>query len=96
MESIENLERERSERSRTQLSIKEKGVESRKSHQITCLDLEEMFGENYIRRLTTFYEEEVDEILSVCKEILKPTGPGRHYCDMKCRVIIYLTWLTSG
>lgn len=68
----------------------------RKYRDITCEDLYNNFGPNYISELTTFTKEEVDEILAVCKETLTQTGPGRRIRDLKCRLIVYLVWLTSG
>lgn len=95
MKTIEELISERKERG--EMNFAEVGEEDvHKLQEISCVDLIEKFGRDYIRKLTTFSEEEVDEILTVCKETLKPTGPGRRYKDMKCRVVIYLTWLTSG
>ena len=71
-------------------------MEEHELRQITGHNLLERFGDNYVARLMTFSRIEVDEIMSVCEETLKSTGPGGRYCDMRCRVIIYLSWLTSG
>ena len=94
MATIEKLVNERREREGK--NFQEVEVDEERDEEITCLDLVEKFGRDYIKRLTSFTEEEVDEILVVCEETLKPVGPGRRYKDMKCRVVIYLTWLTSG
>lgn len=94
MATIEKLVNERREREGK--NFQEVEVDEERGGEITCLDLVEKFGRDYIKRLTSFTEEEVDEILVVCEETLKPVGPGRRYKDMKCRVVIYLTWLTSG
>ena len=95
MATIEKLIEERRERGGRDFTQPEND-EFMNTRQITCLDLVEMFGRDYVKKLTSFEEEEVNEILLVCEETLKPTGPGRAYKDMKCRVVIYLTWLVSG
>ena len=96
MWTIEGLERERREREREALRGTEEEEKEGKCPQNTCKDLEVEFGPDYIERLTSFTAEEVDEIMEVCAETLKPVGPGRRYCDMRYRVIVYLTWLVSG
>ena len=77
-------------------SSEDEEMEEHEPRQIAFHDLLERFGDNYIHKLTTFSNEEVEEILSVCEETPRPTGPGRRYCYVKCRVTVYLTWLTSG
>ena len=66
------------------------------NEEISCEKMLERFGENYVKELTGFTDAQVMEILEVCKETLKPVGPGRRYRDMKSRLIVYLVWLTSG
>ena len=39
--------------------------------------------------------EELDKIVDVCAETLKPVGLGRHYRNMRYRVMVYLSWLVS-
>ena len=94
MDVIERLVKERKEIQGKK--FEETEVEKQKGNDITCLDLVEKFGVNYIKKLATFTEEEVDEIFVTCEETLRPTGPGRRYKDMKNRVVIHLTWLTGG
>ena len=94
MEQLNELVKQRNERMRRSFIEPEKDETQPKEP--TCDDLYEKFGRDYCRKLTTFTETEVDEILSVCEETLRPIGPGRRYHDIKYRVIIYLTWLTSG
>lgn len=94
MDTLERLVGEGRERQGR--GFEETEVEEQRSRDIACLDLVEKFGRNYIKKLTTFTEEEVDEILAACEETSRPTGPGRGYKDIKCRVVIYLTWPTSG
>ena len=95
MDLLEDLRKERNER-RERFSSEDEEMEEHEPRQVTCRDLLERFGDNYVARLTTYSSVEVDEIMSVCEETLKSTGPGGRYCDMRCRVIIYLSWLTSG
>ena len=63
---------------------------------LTCDFLQTRFGQDYVKQLCNFTEARVTEIEHVCNDTLKPTGPGRRYMDIRCRIIIYLTWLTSG
>ena len=72
------------------------GELAKESNDLTCDDLMGKFGPNYVENLTRFDVEKIDEVYEVCKETLTSTGPGRKYSDLRCRLIIYITRLTSG
>lgn len=97
MELLNELLKERSERARSPVGpIKELSAEDDGDDTLTCDYLLSRFGPDYVHQLCGFSEAQVMEIERVCSETLKATGPGRRYSDIRCRLIVYLTWLTSG
>ena len=46
--------------------------------------------------LAGFSEEEPGEAMDKCRETSSPTGSGGRFTDIKCRVVIHFTWLSTG
>ena len=97
MELLEELVRQRLERGSGCTGVSLENVDAKEGEDtMTCDYSEARFGRDYVRKLCNFTEDQVTEIEYVCSDTLKPTGPGKRYSDMGCRLIVHLTWLTSG
>ena len=96
MDLLSELLEERAERNNNTVPTQGNSGGEEEGDTLTCDFLQTRFGQNYVKQLCNFAEAQVTEIEHVCNDTLKPTGPGRRYMDIRCCIIIYLTWLTSG
>ena len=94
--SLRRLLEERSKRADHSSIVTSNDALPQEIHDITCDNLLLEHGSNYIKDLTGLTEAQFSEIFDVCKGTINYDGPGRRYSDLKCRLLMYITWLTSG